>query len=498
MIPASRNHVVNDRQIRAERRYVVYWMTSARRLEYNFALEHAVQRARELGRPLIVFEALRCGYEHANDRLHAFVLQGMAEHAAALKKTAVTYYPYVEPAAGAGSGLLAALARDACLVVADWSPAFFLPRMLASAARQIDVRVEAIDSNGILPVADAGRAIPMAHGFRAHLQRSLRAQLKAWPAAAPLDELPKRRRAAISADVLARWPPADRNMLAGRALDRLPIDHGVAPVSIRGGAVPARARVKAFVSSALDRYAADRNQPEQIATSRLSPWLHFGHLSVHEVFERVMSRERWTSRKLGSSARGAREGWWQVSASAESFLDELITWRELAFNTAAFMADYTDYTSLPEWSRRTLGAHRRDRRPHRYTLAQFEAARTHDPLWNAAQGQLKQEGWFHGYMRMLWGKKILEWSAAPQAALDTMATLMNRYSLDGRGPNAWAGFMWVLGRYDRPWPERDIFGAVRYMSSASAARKLRTTQYVAAFGSRLTTLSGNGTGNRGR
>jgi len=480
-ISPSRIYALNDAPIRPERNYIVYWMTSARRLHYNFAIQHAVERARELGRPLIVFEALRCGYEHASDRLHAFVLQGMAEHAAALRTSRARYYAYVEPEDGAGSGLLAALARDACVIVGDWSPAFFLPRMLAAAARQVDVRLEAVDSNGILPVADAGRAIPMAHGFRSHLQRSLRAQLHAWPAANPLDDLPAARRTAIPPAVLERWPAADRATLAGRTLSSLPIDHGVAPVPVRGGTRAARERLAHFVDHGLARYGEDHNQPEQDATSRLSPWLHFGHLSVHEVFERVMSYERWTSRRLGTSARGAREGWWQVSASAESFLDELITWRELALNTAAFLPGYTRFDSLPEWSRTTLDAHRRDPRAHRYTRNRLETAATHDPLWNAIQRQLARDGWFHGYLRMLWGKKILEWSAAPEAALKTMAWLMNRYSLDGRGSNAWAGYSWVLGRYDRPWPEREIFGKVRYMSSANTARKLKIKKYLAAY-----------------
>jgi len=452
-------------------------MTSARRLRCNFALEHAVAHAAALKRPLVILEALRCGYAHASDRLHAFVLQGMTEHAADLRTGRVVYYPYVEPAPGAGSGLLAALARHACLVVTDWYPAFFLPRMHAAAARQIDVRLDAIDTNGLLPVAEAGRAIPMAHGFRSHLQRSLRAQLSTWPVERPLDGLPRAPRATIAPSVLERWPAAGADL----DLSSLPIDHGVPAVATRGGSHPARSRLEQFVSHELGRYGEHHNQPEQDATSRLSPWLHFGHLSVHEVFQAVMSHEKWTSRKLGPGARGAREGWWHVSASAESFLDELVTWRELAFNTCAFLPGYDGYASLPEWSRRTLDAHRRDRRAHRYTLDQFDAAVTHDPLWNAVQRQLKQDGWFHGYMRMLWGKKILEWSATPEDALRVMGHLMNRYSLDGRDPNSWAGFAWVLGRYDRPWPERDIFGQVRYMSSLNTARKLRVKRYAEKY-----------------
>ena len=455
-------------------------MTSARRLHFNFALEHAVAHAVALQRPLVILEALRCDYPHASDRLHAFVLQGMEEHALELRKSAAIYYPYVEPSSGAGSGLLEALGGHACLVVTDWHPAFFFPRMHAAAARRLDVRLEAIDTNGLLPVAEAGRAVPMAHGFRSHLQRALRPHLASWPVESPLEALPSRARQrdpVLPADVLQRWSPAGRQT----DLSTLPIDHDVRPVETRGGRRAARARLDHFIAEGLARYG-EHNQPEQDATSRLSPWLHFGHLSAHEVFQAVMSRERWTSRKLGTGARGAKEGWWHVSPAAESFLDELVTWRELAFNTCAFVPGYDSYTTLPAWARRTLDAHRRDRRAHRYALDQFDAAATHDPLWNAVQRQLKQEGWFHGYMRMLWGKKILEWSATPEDALRVMAHLMNRYSLDGRDPNSWAGFAWVLGRYDRPWPERDIFGQVRYMSSLNTARKLRVKQYLRVFG----------------
>jgi deoxyribodipyrimidine photo-lyase len=195
-----------------------------------------------------------------------------------------------------------------------------------------------------------------------------------------------------------------------------------------------------------------------------------------------MSREKWTSRKLGTAARGAREGWWNTSASTESFLDELVTWRELAFNTAAFLPAFDRFESLPPWARQTLEAHRRDRRAHVYTLEQFEQADTHDELWNAVQRQLIRDGWFHGYMRMLWGKKILEWTRRPQDALAVMEHLMNKYSLDGRDPNSWAGFGWVLGRYDRPWPEREIFGTIRYMSSQNTAKKLRVKKYLSEYG----------------
>jgi deoxyribodipyrimidine photo-lyase len=472
-VPPSRITALNECPVRGERRYILYWMTTARRLERNYGLQRAVDHCAAHGKPLVILEAIRCDYPHACDRFHAFVLEGMAEHGAELARHPVRYYPYVEPVAQAGRGLLAALASDACIVVADWYPAFFLPSMTTSAAGRIDVRLEAVDSNGILPVLGAGRAFTTAQSFRAAFQRRFREQTADWPDEHPLARLP---RAA---------PAPKRTDLSTSALARLPIDHGVHPVATTGGAAPARRRLAQFLGHGLARYAADHAQPEQDATSRLSPWLHFGHISVHEVFDAVMKHDRWSTTRLAAASRGAREGWWNASPSVESFLDELITWRELAFNTCAYVPDHASFTSLPPWAQQTLNAHRRDRRAHVYTIDELDTAMTHDRLWNAIQRQLAREGWVNGYLRMLWGKKILEWSPSPQAALDTMEQLMNRYAVDGRDPNSWAGFAWVLGRYDRPWPEREIFGTVRYMSSENAMRKLRLRQYTKTYAARV-------------
>ena len=223
----------------------------------------------------------------------------------------------------------------------------------------------------------------------------------------------------------------------------------------------------------------DRARPEVDATSGLSPYLHFGHVSVHEVFAALMTHEGWTTRQLRTPNGGKREGWWGVSPSAASFLDELVTWREVGFNTSAFRTDYDRYESLPDWARATLAAHASDPRPHAYTPDQLEAGETYDRLWNAAQMQLVREGRMHNYLRMLWGKKVLEWSPSPEDALAAMIHLNNKYALDGRDPNSYSGIFWCLGRYDRPWgPERPIFGTIRYMSSENTARKMPVKGYI--------------------
>jgi deoxyribodipyrimidine photo-lyase len=483
-VPATRVRAGADRPPRSDVDHVLYWMTMARRTGWNFGLQRAVEWARHLGKPLIVLEALRCDYPWASDRLHRFVLDGMADHAARLARHRVLYYPYVEPAPGAGKGLLAALAARAAVVVTDDFPAFFLPRMLEAAARQVTTRFELVDSNGLLPLRAAERAFPTAYTFRRFLQRALPAHLDAAPAADPLARarLPVLR--ALPAAIVRRWPPASPALLAGApaALAALPIDHGVGAVALRGGTAAGAQALAAFVADRLARYPERRSQPEVAGTSGLSPYLHFGHVSTHQVLAAVAAREGWTPARAARTAPGRRTGWWRMSAAAEAFLEQLVTWRELGFNTCAHRPDHARYESLPAWARATLAKHAGDRRPHVYPRDVLEAGGTHDPLWNAAQMQLVRDGWFHNSLRMLWGKKILEWSARPEDAIPTMAELMNRHALDGRGPNAWSGYFWTLGRYDRPWgPERPIFGTVRYMSSASAARKLRVREYVRRY-----------------
>jgi deoxyribodipyrimidine photo-lyase len=474
--PTLRLRGINHAPVRPDRDYVVYWMTAARRCRDNFGLDRAVDSARELGKPLVVLEALRCGYPWASDRLHRFVLDGMADNQTSFAGKPVTYYPYVEREHGAGKGLLRALGAGACAVVTDDFPAFFLPRMVASAARQLDVRLEAVDGNGLLPMRRAERAFPTAHAFRRFLHQALPDVLPDRPRSRqPWSELPPP--APLPRAVTDRWPSG---LLAP---GELPIDHSVTPVAIRGGERAAGAALGRFVAQRLAGYGGARNHPDDDASSRLSPYLHFGHLSPHRAFAAIVEREGWDPSRAGGAPAGSRERWWGMSASAEAFLDQLVTWRELGFNMCAHRDDYDRVESLPAWAIATIDEHRADERAYCYDAEAFERASTHDEIWNAAQRQLVTEGTIHNYMRMLWGKKIYEWSATPEAALEVMIDLNNKYALDGRDPNSYSGILWCLGRYDRAWgPERKIFGKLRYMTTANAARKLRLGAYLAHYG----------------
>ena len=478
MVSSLRLRRLNDAPVQPDRGCVLYWMTSARRARWNFALDHAVEQARSLGRPLVVLEALRVDYRWASARFHAFVVEGMRDNWAAFDAAAITYYPYLEPTPGAGAGLLEAIARDAALVVTDDAPVFFLPRMTAAAAARLDVAVDAVDGNGLLPLRAVDTVYPTAYAFRRALQQRLPAHLGERPRAEPpaRSDLP---RYVPAAHVRDRWPDAFTWMdTHGGSLARLPVDHTVAPTALKGGDVAARARLRGFLDADLGAYGVDRNHPDRDRTSRLSPYLHWGHISAHEIFHTLARQEGWLG-QVASRATGAREGWWGMSPTAESFIDQFVTWRELGYNMTAKRDDYAEYSSLPDWARRSLDAHAADPRPHIYSLERLDAAATDDELWNAAQRQLRREGRIQNYLRMLWGKRILEWTASPKDALAVMIELNNRYALDGRNPNSYSGIFWVLGRYDRPWPVRPIFGAIRYMSSANTARKLRLREYLA-------------------
>jgi deoxyribodipyrimidine photo-lyase len=478
-VPAIRIRALNDRPARPDAAYVLYWMVGSRRLQSNFALQYAVERARAWKKPLVILEALRCDYPWASDRLHRFVIDGMADHTDAIAGSPVAYHPYVEPSRGAGAGLLASLAKDACVVATDDFPSFFIPRMIGAAGRRMTARLEAVDANGILPMRATDKVFLTAYSFRAYLQRTFRHCLGAWPETMSFKGLPP---ASLPPALAERWPatPLDQLRAPETLLASLPIDHSVAPAGIRGGRAAAEHTLARFVRDRLPRYASDHLHPDTEVTSGLSPYLHFGHIGVHEVFAAVMAAEGWTSRRLGDGTRGQREGWWGASRNADAFLDQLITWRELGYNMCAWRPDdYDHFDSLPAWARATLDRHAIDARPYVYTKDQFVQANTHDPVWNAAQRQLVATGSCHNAMRMVWGKKILEWSASPDEALETMIDVMNRYALDGRNPNAYTGYGWTLGRYDRPWaPEREIFGTIRYMSSANTVRKLRMKQYL--------------------
>ncbi len=504
-------------------RLVLCCMTAQRRGRWNFALQQAAYRAAQRQQPLLVIEVLRCDRPWANRRHHQLVLDGMRDNAEYYAAHRTAYWPLVESCRGEAARVLAVLLKQCGAAVVDDHPLDGdLPAGVFGDGAAC--AIEWVDGAGLLPIRAADRAFPTAFAFRRALQSLLPEHLPTLPAENPLAGLslpslgaiPSVLRPLLSVcednalveqlpwdDRIAPPPAGSRRVAPSktsaeaerrlhraalavteahrRRLDRLPIDQHVEPVEgFRGGATAAAERLKEFISRRLARYQ-QRNEPEADATSGLSPYLRLGQISVHEIFCAVADADRWSPDRLSPRATGAREGWWGMSPPAEAFLDELVTWRELGLNFAVHRPGEIDQPdSLPAWARATLDAHAGDDRPHVYSPERFEAGQTHDRLWNAAQRQLRREGAIHNYLRMLWGKKILEWSPSWRDALRVMIDLNNKYGIDGCDPNSYTGIFWVLGRYDRPWgPERPIFGKVRYMSSENTARKVRVEGYIA-------------------
>ncbi len=480
---------LNDARIAANGEYVLYWAQIYRRLERNHALDYALRCADELGKPLVVYEGLRIDYPWASRRLHRFVLEGMAASAERAAELGLNYWPFVERHEGEGRGLLRRLSERSALVVTDDFPCFIVPPQAEALARRTPVPVFAVDSNSVVPLSRLGPAV----GAAAHLRpRIHKAFAEAWPhRAAAKPCIPATATKRVEAP-FETWTTED----LAAFVDALPIDATVPPVPQTPGGTPAgRARLRAFLKKRLRGYAEERSEPRSLEeghASGLSPYLHFGHVSIEEVVEAVLATTgRWTPDELRLHNRGKREGFFCDDPDVNSFLDEALTWRDVGFQWHwSRRADAASLeTALPGWALATLGAHAADPRPHLYSAEELEDGATHDPLWNAAQRELVATGTIHNYLRMLWGKKVLEWSRSPAEAYRTLEHLNNKYALDGRDPNSYTGILWCFGLFDRPWaPERKIFGSVRYMSSDNTARKFDLAPYY-AYVERLPTIA---------
>jgi deoxyribodipyrimidine photo-lyase len=484
----------NDERTAGGSEYVLYWTQIYRRLERNHALDYALHCAEHLGRPLVVYEGLRLDYPWASRRLHRFVLEGMAHNARRASELGLSYWPFVETRKHEGRGLLRRLCERACLVVTDDFPCFIVPGQTAALARKVPVPVIAVDSNGVVPLSLLGPAVSAAAHLRPRIHKAF---AEAWPHRAAAEPEVGRAAAKRVSAPFDTWKSRD---VAG-FVDSLPLDPSVPPVSLTpGGTAAARERLDGFLERRLRGYATDRSAPRSLEeghASGLSPYLHFGHLSIEEVAERVLATTgHWTPDELRVHNRGKREGYFADDPDVNAFLDEALTWRDVGFNWHwSRRADARSLeTALPQWILETLGAHAGDERPHLYSADELEAGDTHDPLWNAAQRELVTTGTIHNYLRMLWGKKVLEWSPTPAEAYRTLEHLNNKYALDGRNPNSYTGILWCFGLFDRPWaPERKIFGRVRYMSSENTARKFDLKPYH-AYVDRLPTIAEARTG----
>ena len=470
---------LNDRPIDKSGDFVLYWMQMQRRFSCNHSLDYAIKCANELDKPLIVYEGLRMDYPWASARLHRFILEGMRENAATAKKLGFTYWPFVETPKEKAKGLLHRIVARAALVVTDDFPCFIVPGQNAAVASNTERAVIAVDSNGVVPLRLLGAA-PYA---AAHLRPKIhKAFAEAFDHRAAVKPKPPR---ADGSRLQPGFTLAKFDDLAG-LIASLPIDTRVLPVAEKpGGTAAARAQLKRFIDKGLPIYAEDRSDPmppSYLHGSGLSPYLHFGHIGIEEIVDAVFQATGGYARsRLHLEVAGKREGFFGDDKNANSFLDEALTWRDVGYVWHVHRREDTRtlQTALPAWAWATLHMHSPDKREFTYDLAAWESASTHDPLWNAAQRELVATGTIHNYLRMLWGKKVIEWSRTPDEAYQTLVHLNNKYALDGRNPNSYTGILWCFGLFDRPWaPQRKVLGQIRYMSSANTARKFKLGPYL--------------------
>jgi len=441
---------------RLNARYVLYWMQIHRRAYQNHALNFAIAQANKLNLPVVVYEGLRPDYDQANDRIHQFIIEGAIENHKDFAKRGIRYCFYLMPDAKKGNRrAVAQLAQEAILLVTDDFPTFVVPSHNRAIVKQVDCPVYAVDANGVVPIREMKHEEYAARTIRPKIHRLLPAYL--WP----IEEIKLKIK---SGDLKLNFREETFLEHADIAalLRSTNIDHSVRPSQLyHGGRGEALRRLKVLVSERLKNYNKGRNITGEHWTSELSPYLHFGHISAMEIALAVLHAEA-------------------PDESIDAYLEELIVRRELSYNFCHFNPKHATIEALPAWARQTIVAHENDTRPHVYSSEQFEAAATHDEVWNLAQRELLATGKIHNYVRMLWGKKIIEWSRTPPEALATMIRLHHRYALDGRNPNTYTGILWCFGKHDRAWgPQRQVFGLVRYMTSDNTRRKINLPAYKA-------------------
>lgn len=464
--------------------YVLYWMSINRRLNYNFALEYAVAWANKLKKPLLIYEGLSCDIPWASDRFHKFLIEGMHENATECDRLGISCYTYVEFNPGEGEGLVENLIQNSCLTIADEFPVYIIRPYNRLMSSKANVPYITVDSNGLIPLGLTEKEPYSAFFFRMTMQKYFKEAFLNPPKENPLDDVIIKNQVQLSDHFLNKYPDA-RPLFDNIAdtVSKLKIDHSVKALTVKGTRSFALDKMKTFLDIKLSDYADKRNDPDADMSSGLSGWLHYGKISEYEIVKASLQKqpESWNIDQIKYN-KGQRYGFFGGHTYIESFLDELITWREVGFHFCHHVKNYDKFNSLPDWAIESLESHSSDKREYIYTLDQFEKAQTHDPIWNAAQRQLVREGYIHNYLRMLWGKKVLEWTNHPQTALEYLIHLNNKYAIDGRDPNSYSGIFWIFGRFDRPWgPERPIYGKVRYMTSDNTAKKVKLKSYLEKF-----------------
>jgi len=443
----SRIQILNDLDVR-QGDFVLYWMQQSQRAEYNHALEYAVQQANKMAQGVVVVFGLMAKYPEANLRHYTFMLEGLREIQAALAKRGIK----MAVQKGNPAEIALSAGRRASLIVCDRGYLRHQRQWRKKVAQNAGCRVVQIESDVVVPLeVVSNKAEYAARTIRPKINKCLK------------DFLIEFKQTRVKKTSLkTRVSGLDLNDIEAVA-KKMSLAKGVLPVSgfFTGGTSKAKKIFKDFLRNRFEHYVENRNQPQTDGVSHMSKYLHFGQISPLYLALQILKTEK------------------RFKEAREAYLEELIVRRELAMNFVYYTPDYDAYTCLPAWAQKTLAEHKKDRREHRYTRRQLENAKTHDEYWNAAMREMRFTGFMHNYMRMYWGKKILEWSQTPEQAFKTTLAINNKYFLDGRDANSYTGIAWIFGVHDRAWFERPIFGKVRYMAASGLERKCDIQAYVA-------------------
>jgi len=423
-------------------KYIIYWMQQSQRTEHNHAFEYSKQLANKHDKNLIVFFGLTDNYPDANLRHYSFMLDGLKEVQNSLEKQNIKFLiQKISPEKG-----IIKLCKQACIIIVDRGYLKIQKKWRNLVAKEIKCPLIQVESDSVVPVETASEKEEYsAATIRKKINNKLNDFLK------PVKKIKYKKN--YYETKLESLDISDKKKI----LSKLNIDNTVKPVEkFIGGTCQADKILKDFILNKLETYSEKKNDPNEKNTSDMSPYLHFGQISPVYI-----------ALKIKETQHKAKEG----------FLEELIVRRELSNNYVFYNKDYDLYEGLPNWAKKSLKKHEQDKREYTYKLEEFEKAETHDPYWNAAQKQMINTGKMHGYMRMYWGKKIIEWTKKPKDAFKIAIYLNNKYELDGRDPNAFTGVAWCFGKHDRPWTERSVFGNIRYMNSNGLKRKFNADLY---------------------
>jgi deoxyribodipyrimidine photo-lyase len=452
-VQPTRIQILNRKNM-LSRDYVLYWMQQSQRAEEDHALEYAVELANHLKQRLLVVFGIMDDYPEANLRHLTFMLEGLQETQQTLAKRGIQ----MVVRRGHPAQVALQAGKTASVIVCDRGYLRHQRQWRRKVAADAQCRVVQVESDVVVPIeVVSDKAEYAARTIRPKIHRQLSNYLK------PMRSIPlKKPSSSLAAKEL------DLSNIE-QVLENMPIDRSVRPVSVhfKGGTSRAKKTFDRFMQQKLRLYDDHSNQPQTDDISHMSMYLHFGQISPLYLALKIRDMKPAEAR------------------NRDAFLEQLIVRRELAMNFVHYTPNYDKYACIPAWARQTLAEHESDSRPHLYSPAQLGKAQTHDPYWNAAMNEMRYTGFMHNYMRMYWGKKILEWRKTPRQAFKTMLALNNKYFIDGRDPNSYTGVAWIFGVHDRPWKERPIFGKIRYMAASGLERKCDIQAYVAKVQKRI-------------